>query len=84
MGGGGGGGDIAIIASSSRSRSLIRDLRQTLDLDPSLTTFSNIIVENARKFNAGIELLARGVSLVVCLFYMSEPITFRRCLVNLF
>ena len=29
-------GDIAIIASSSRSRSL-RDLRQTLDLDPSLT-----------------------------------------------
>ena len=38
-GGGGGGwvGDIAIIASSSRSRSLIRDLRLTLDLDPSLT-----------------------------------------------
>ena len=32
-----GGGDIAIIATSSRSRSLIRDLRQTLDLDPSLT-----------------------------------------------
>ena len=35
---GGGGGDIAIIATSSRSRSLIRDLRLTLDLDPSLTT----------------------------------------------
>ena len=34
---GGGGGYVAIIASSSRSRSLIRDLRQTLDLDPSLT-----------------------------------------------
>ena len=33
------GGDIAIIesSSSSRSRSLCRDLRQTLDLDPSLT-----------------------------------------------
>ena len=29
----GGGGYIAIIASSSRSRSLIRDLRWTLDLD---------------------------------------------------
>ena len=29
--------DIAIIATSSRSRSLIRDLRLTLDLDPSLT-----------------------------------------------
>ena len=33
----GGGGGIAIIATSSRSRSLIRDLRWTLDLDPSLT-----------------------------------------------
>ena len=32
------GGGIAIIATSSRSRSL-RDLRQTLDLDPSLTIF---------------------------------------------
>ena len=30
-------GDIAIIATSSRSRSL-RDFRLTLDLDPSLTT----------------------------------------------
>ena len=30
-------GDIAIIATSSRSRSLIWDLRLTLDLDPSLT-----------------------------------------------
>ena len=30
---GGGGGDIAIIATSCRSRSLIRDLRWTLDLD---------------------------------------------------
>ena len=39
--GGGGGGDIAIIASSSRSRSL-RDLRQTLDLDPSLTIKSYV------------------------------------------
>ena len=36
-GGGGGGGYIAIIVSSSRSRSLIRDLKYTLDLDPSLT-----------------------------------------------
>ena len=36
VGGGGGGGDIAIIESSSWSRSL-RDLRKTLDLYPSLT-----------------------------------------------
>ena len=35
----GGGGDIAIIATSSRSRSLIWDLRWTFDLDPSLTKY---------------------------------------------
>merc|ERR1719270_975010 len=32
----------AIIATSSRSRSLIRDLRLTLDLDPSLTIWNRI------------------------------------------
>ena len=44
--GGGGCGGIAIIATSSRSRSLIRDLRLTLDLDPSLT----IVVTNIKSF----------------------------------
>ena len=40
-----GGGDIAIIATSSRSRSLIRDLRWTLDLDPSLTILTWVTFE---------------------------------------
>ena len=57
--GGGGGGDIAIIATSSRSRSLIRDLRKTLDLDPSLTII----------LNHEISIVMFVVILILCILY---------------
>ena len=57
-------GDIAIIASSSRSRSLIRDLRQTLDLDPSLTIFTSV-----EQGKTGLGLSSKNVLCTTLLFY---------------